>query len=292
MGNLILVLIIGHLLADFPLQQYGMKESSKGMLTHVITHFIVSGMLGLFYLFFIPKVTIEMIFKLLLTITLICFFHFLVDSGKERLKKQIEKYINTPHVKMAVQTGLYILDQLLHLTIIAVMVKWIFKKKVSYYQLFESLLRKKATLPFNTQILLTIIVILLSVFFVGYLIAGVLSYFKPNNEIREKIKMEESRQRDDQLQIIDKVTIEKATYLIDSPEKAGMWIGILERFLILILCLADSITGISFIIAMKALTRFKQFEDKSFAEYYLIGSMLSIMFSLILGYFLRLVWSS
>ncbi|MGX6977873.1 DUF3307 domain-containing protein [Vagococcus elongatus] len=290
MGNLTLVLIIGHLLADFPLQQQGMKETKKGIRTHVMTHIIVSGLLSVIFLFFFSKVNFALIYRILLTIVLISLFHFLVDSAKEGLKKHIDQFISTPHIRMAVQTGLYVLDQLIHLTIIVLVVTWIFGIKFNFYHFFDAFIQKEIQLPFSTQILLTIIVILLSVFFVGYLIASVLSYFKPDNEIREKIKMEECRQQDERPHIIEKVTIKKATYVTDSPEKAGMWIGILERLLILILCLADSITGISFIIAMKALTRFKQFDDKSFAEYYLIGSMLSIMFSLMLGYFLRFVW--
>jgi hypothetical protein len=34
---------------------------------------------------------------------------------------------------------------------------------------------------------------------------------------------------------------------------------------------------------MKTLTRFKQFEDKTFAEYYLIGTLLSLIIGIVLA---------
>lgn len=56
----------------------------------------------------------------------------------------------------------------------------------------------------------------------------------------------------------------------------GKMIGILERGLIFFLIVFNQVAGIAIIIALKSLARFKEMEDKSFAEYFLIGSLLSI----------------
>lgn len=82
----------------------------------------------------------------------------------------------------------------------------------------------------------------------------------------------------------------KISFISDSPPKAGLWIGILERNLILILCVSNHLSSIGFLIAMKALTRFKQFDDKSFSEYYLIGTMLSIILGMTAGFVMKFLW--
>lgn len=59
--------------------------------------------------------------------------------------------------------------------------------------------------------------------------------------------------------------------------RAGFIIGVLERFLILSLCLVGSTATIGFVLAAKSVARFKQLEDESFAEKYLIGTLLSTL---------------
>lgn len=71
--------------------------------------------------------------------------------------------------------------------------------------------------------------------------------------------------------------------------KSGYIIGILERIIILTLGLSGQIGAIGFVLAAKSLARFKQLEDRIFAEKYLIGTLLSTTIALlcvILGRFL------
>jgi len=56
----------------------------------------------------------------------------------------------------------------------------------------------------------------------------------------------------------------------------GKLIGILERGLIYFLIIFNQVAAIAIIIALKSLARFKELDDKNFAEYFLIGSLLSI----------------
>jgi hypothetical protein len=60
------------------------------------------------------------------------------------------------------------------------------------------------------------------------------------------------------------------------PGRVGEAIGILERLLIVTLVLAGAEAGIGLVIAAKTLARFKQLDDRDFAEYYLLGTLASV----------------
>ena len=63
---------------------------------------------------------------------------------------------------------------------------------------------------------------------------------------------------------------------IDTKEyNAGRFIGILERLLIFFFMLQSQYGAIAFILAAKAFTRFKELDEREFAEYVLIGTLLS-----------------
>lgn len=62
--------------------------------------------------------------------------------------------------------------------------------------------------------------------------------------------------------------------------KIGFWIGILEREIILMLGLMGQYGAIGFVLTAKSLARFKQLEDKSFAEKYLVGTLLSALIAI------------
>ncbi|BAS29318.1 DUF3307 domain-containing protein [Limnochorda pilosa] len=57
--------------------------------------------------------------------------------------------------------------------------------------------------------------------------------------------------------------------------RAGTWIGILERGLILSLLLVRAEAAVGFVLAAKSIARFKELEERAFAEYYLVGTLLS-----------------
>ena len=75
-----------------------------------------------------------------------------------------------------------------------------------------------------------------------------------------------------------------------NEDPRGRYIGMLERILIVVFVVSNLIQGLALIIAMKTLTRFKQFEDKRFAEYYLIGTLLSLLIGIILALMIKKIW--
>ncbi|NLG84352.1 MAG: DUF3307 domain-containing protein [Firmicutes bacterium] len=58
--------------------------------------------------------------------------------------------------------------------------------------------------------------------------------------------------------------------------KTGLYIGLLERSLVLTLILADAASAVGLVVAAKSVARFKELNEKGFAEYYLVGTLASI----------------
>lgn len=73
---------------------------------------------------------------------------------------------------------------------------------------------------------------------------------------------------------------------------AGMVIGIVERVLVLTLVLVNQYTAITVIFAAKSIARFNELKDRKMAEYYLIGTLLSIAFAMITGIITRIIIGS
>ena len=71
---------------------------------------------------------------------------------------------------------------------------------------------------------------------------------------------------------------------VDTDElKRGKIIGAIERVLFFFFVLSNNYTSIGFILAAKGITRFKELDDKDFAEYVLIGTLLSSSLSILLA---------
>lgn len=65
---------------------------------------------------------------------------------------------------------------------------------------------------------------------------------------------------------------------------AGRIIGILERILIFFFVIIGQFAAVGFVIAAKGVVRYKELEDRNFAEYVLIGTLLSSLLSMFTGF--------
>jgi hypothetical protein len=61
-----------------------------------------------------------------------------------------------------------------------------------------------------------------------------------------------------------------------APARIGATIGALERLLIVAFMLTGAVAAVGFVIAAKTIARFKQLDDRGFAEYYLLGTLASV----------------
>lgn len=69
----------------------------------------------------------------------------------------------------------------------------------------------------------------------------------------------------------------------DELRNAGMYIGWLERFLILTSLLLHSPATAGLVLTAKAIARYPQFKHVRFAEYFLIGTLLSLSVAMLGG---------
>ena len=71
-------------------------------------------------------------------------------------------------------------------------------------------------------------------------------------------------------------------------EKAGLWIGLFERFLILTFILIDQYTAVGLLIAAKSILRFSDKENtQKKTEYVLIGTLMSFSASVLLAWIIH-----
>lgn len=68
---------------------------------------------------------------------------------------------------------------------------------------------------------------------------------------------------------------------------AGLYIGWLERLLVLFAVVARSPEAVGFLVAAKSIVRFPSLEHRPFAEYFLIGTLLSVIVAVVGGLVLR-----
>lgn len=70
--------------------------------------------------------------------------------------------------------------------------------------------------------------------------------------------------------------------------RTGRVIGFLERIFVFLFILLNQYTAIGFIIAAKGVVRYPDFGKKSFNEYILIGTFLSVLFAMVFAYMTKI----
>jgi hypothetical protein len=66
-----------------------------------------------------------------------------------------------------------------------------------------------------------------------------------------------------------------------TPDRIGETIGVLERLLVVIFVLGGAGVAVGLVIAAKTIARFRQLDDRAFAEYYLLGTLASVSVAVI-----------
>ena len=65
------------------------------------------------------------------------------------------------------------------------------------------------------------------------------------------------------------------------PAQVGATIGVIERLLIVAFVLVGADAAIGFVVGAKTIARFKQLDDRDFAEYYLLGTLASVSIAIL-----------
>ena len=250
-----LALLFAHVLGDFPLQTGRMVRGKidfrlTAFLRHSLVHLIVSAAALAVFTPLTLWHTATVSALLLLILG-----HLSLDFAKSaviRLKPELDG------------ARLYVSDQLLHVVVVAlaaaVAVRTAPPAATLYGQWNEV----------SDIVLVYIVVIAAAVFPAGYLIRYLL----------QPLSRQLAASRDYQPPHYDS---------LEGLSNAGLYLGWLERGLLVVAFAMGSFTAVGLIIGAKSVARFPEFKSRAFAEYFLIGTLISVAIAAAGGWALRTV---
>lgn len=233
--EILIVFLLAHVLSDFYFQTESMARKKENNFKYIVIHSIVYGLITLISVKLICK-NFEDIYLWIIIIS-----HFLVDAIKYFLKKNefIKKY----------QRYIFIIDQTIHITILMI---------VSYF-----MIKSGKNYEYNLMALDILNVIGISIQSIIILIVQILLVHKPTNIFIVNI-IQSYKPNDKE----DKNT--------KNTKNAGRMIGTIERIIMLFFILIKQYSSVGLILTAKSIARYNKIsEDKEFAEYYLLGTLLS-----------------
>lgn len=245
----LLSLLLAHLMADFVFQTTRLVEQKqRGKPFAYFLHGLIHYLSGICMVgLFIPgSIMLSSTHVVIAALTVV---HLLIDLAKMQLaaRKPIGRGPTA-----------YLTDQAAHFVTVA-LAAWLLSPGIPFdvltpaMQNFRNIGNKFLAVP----------VIYLAVIFGGGYLIRLLTL-----SMAESVKIHESVKAGEQLQ------------------NAGLYIGWLERFLILTALLLQSPAAVGLILTAKTIARYPEFKSARFAEYVLIGTLLSVSMALLGAMFL------
>lgn len=297
--------ILAHILSDFIFQNdeiISLKNSSdkvnfkKG---HRLHCFIVI-ILNLIFLLPLFNPIDVIIFSLLVTLS-----HYFIDTIKY-------KFFNGNDFKKLIS---FIIDQLLHFLVILTFWSILDTNITSFITYIISHIPQKIKLLFYffTRNSLHNLVNCLIIYIYFCLAGGVfielcIKWLRLNNNsnsLKNSSPVQAKLTKGNSLcQLLNKIQVKTLTNFcfkkefenseeedisVSKPSIFGKYIGIFERLIIITLVIKDSYSAIAFVFTAKSLARANEIgkNKKNFAEYYLVGTLLSTAIAMIAGILLK-----
>jgi hypothetical protein len=279
---LFLSLVLAHLIADFYLQTDDMViEKQKNLLKHGVHHLLMTAivLIGDWAFQFHFENTLKNLFIPLIFIVVT---HLLIDFLKIKLLDNL-KMKNEDNLK---RLGFFVIDQFLHLGVIILGCElWFNFNLVSYFQ-------QPGGLGLIDSVLFMFIMLILATTVSGHIIKILLGTL-PNQLLtfEGKYSFKNERKEADFVHMGKRGLTEEYNYTIFSKHdlSRGNLIGYIERLLVLLLTFYSAYPAIGFIVAAKSIARFKQMDDRDWAEYFLLGTLTSMFLGITLGIMLKAV---
>lgn len=243
-----LAILLAHLLADFPLQTEAIALGKKSRKLPYAEHGVIHWAALVAALTVFSNAPLWSASAQLLIAVYIA-FHLAVDILKNRL---VGRKIFRD------STGLFLLDQAFHLAAI-VALTWVFTR-FHWSDIKAAVVWSEGT---QLRVLSVAVVYVAVIFGGGYLVR----YFTRSLTLQLPDAQEQST---------------------EDLRNAGLYIGWLERFLVLTAVLVQSPAMIGLILTGKSIARLPELKGPRFAEYFLIGTFLSISLALLGG--IMLLW--
>jgi hypothetical protein len=275
-----LSLILAHLIADFYLQTDEMVSNKlKHIKKHIFHHTIVTGIV-LFAALIYHLEKIDLVSDLISPLIIISASHFFIDLLKIQLldRLKINKEENLKRL------GFFLLDQALHLCMIILSCYLFFQQELME---MIRIIEADQELTTSNSLLVILIIVILATNVSGHLVK-ILVGSLPNHLLtfEGKYSFKNERQAD---QVYKNSLTEEYNYSTFSKQdlSRGKIIGYIERLLVLLLTFYSAYPAIGFIVAAKSIARFKQMDDRDWAEYFLLGTLTSMFLGITLGIVLR-----
>lgn len=246
----LIVFLLGHILGDFYLQSDKMAKNKEKNIRWVFIHSVV-------YLVSMIFVTLPFIsYELVKGAILASVLHFIIDILKHIYFSKIIKKVK---ITIEIERDIFFLDQALHFISLVM---------VAYLLAYSN----ELIIRFNWIEMFFYISNIQLMKFLSWVLALLISH-KPANiviqNLLKKYKVEEEK--------IDK----------KNDKNAGRFIGTLERIIMLIFLSIKQYSAIGLVLTAKSIARYDKIsKDKDFAEYYLLGTLISTTLAIVTSFIL------
>jgi hypothetical protein len=242
----LLAIYLAHLLTDFIFQTNRLVEQKRrGHYSAYLFHGVVHYLSAITIIGFVFSGSLFSL-RMHLVIAALTLAHLLIDLAKIQLAR---KY------PICDGAWAYVTDQILHFFTI-VIAAWLLSPGVGLSEL-GTLVQHARLIP--NKFLAVPVIYVGVVFGGGYLIRFLVG------SLAAGVKSHSQDRANEQLQ------------------NAGLYIGWLERFLVVTALLLQSPATVGLILTAKSIARYPEFKSERFAEYFLIGTLLSISMALLGG---------
>lgn len=285
---IVLILLFAHLIADFYLQTDEMvEEKLKYLKKHVLHHFILNvTVLGLYWL--LHEQRMGVLPAILWPALFITGTHLVIDFLKIKLVDAYTKVGNL--YKLA----FFIFDQLVHFLMILIVIQLFYRISLDtiFNRVIELFKVDGVSMVIWNELLFIAIMLILGTTVSGHIIRillgslpGQLLTFEGKYSFQSKLK----ENRYPEIDRGDRNLSEEYSYLIFNKHdlSRGKLIGYIERLLVILLTFYQSYPAIAFIVTAKSIARFKQMDDRDWAEYFLLGTLTSMFLGITFGIILR-----
>ena len=271
------ILLIAHFLGDFYFQSDTMVKKKNDKCLEMIGHGLIYASC-VFFLTFLMFGDSLWLYPLLISAS-----HLLIDIAKSCLLKC--KCTKKHPVR------LFFADQALHIAIIAVIAYYYATgQEIAYSPLSIKLQDIYNGLQVKLPASQLIRIVGLFLFVgkpAGIITATILETFKNNRQSASEKDQKlwaitgDIAGKEATLHLHQQSPESTNTNSTDQKQKAGRYIGILERYLTVIFFLLNQYTAIAFTLTAKSIARFKELEKADFAEQYLIGTLVSLLLAVL-----------
>jgi len=246
----LLAVLLAHLLADFPLQTDSLVRAKTDGIKGFLTHGAIHFATVNVALLLFTHNTLWSLYTQAILIAY-AVLHIALDYAKQL-------YLRAREVPDS--TGPFVVDQALHL-LMAVAVTWALTR-VSWGEVRVAAFW---TDRMKQNVLLVAVTYAAVIFAGGYLVRSM------TRSLTEEMTAPAGEDK-------------------DALRNAGLYIGWLERFLVLTALMVQSPAMIGLILTGKSIARLGELKGPKFAEYFLIGTLLSLSLAISGGIFLMLMF--